>query len=131
MNILIKPKKNRYIIYAALIGLLGAVGMNISLLNTNADKVINQIEYKSSFAQLLAVFKVSISNKGGPQIYYQLVAAGIFIVFLIVFSYKFSIREIISAAVLSVIYGMCMWIGTVFSHEESWEYFLRNKYVIA
>ena len=130
MNISIKPKKNYYIIYAAIIALLGAVGANISLLNTNADKIIDKLEYKSSLTQLLAVLKVSLSDKEGQQIYYQLAAAGIFILFLIVFSYKFSIREIISAAVLAVIYGICMWIGSVFSHKESWEYFLRNKYVM-
>lgn len=130
MNILIKPKKNSYILYAAILALLGVTGANISLLNTNADKFIDKLEYKSSFAQMLAVFRVSISSNEGLQLYYQLAAAGIFLMFLMIFSYAFSMREIISAAVLSVIYGMCMWTGTVFSHKESWEYFLRNKYVM-
>lgn len=130
MNILIKPKKNSYILYAAILALLGVTGANISLLNTNADKFIDKLEYRSSFAQMLAVFRVSISSNEGLQLYYQLAAAGIFLMFLMIFSYTFSMREIISAAVLSVIYGMCMWTGTVFSHKESWEYFLRNKYVM-
>ena len=41
MDILIKPKKNRYIIYAIIIAIFSTVGMNISLMNTNADKLLN------------------------------------------------------------------------------------------
>ena len=130
MKIHIELKKKRYILYAAIIALLGVVGANISILHTNADKITKHIEYKSFLTQLIAVFRVSITNKEGNGIFYQLMAAGLFILFLIVFSYKYTVREVISAAILSILYGFCMWIGTVFSHRESWDYFLRNKYVM-
>lgn len=47
MDILIKPKKNRYIIYAIIIAIFSTVGMNISLMNTNADKLLKKFEYSS------------------------------------------------------------------------------------
>lgn len=46
MDILIKPKKNRYIIYAIIIAIFSTVGMNISLMNTNADKLLKKFEYR-------------------------------------------------------------------------------------
>ena len=48
MDILIKPKKNRYIIYAIIIAIFSTVGMNISLMNTNADKLLKKFEYSST-----------------------------------------------------------------------------------
>lgn len=93
MKIHIELKKKRYILYAAIIALLGVVGANISILHTNADKITKHIEYKSFLTQLIAVFRVSITNKEGNGIFYQLMAAGLFILFLIVFSYKYSKRS--------------------------------------
>lgn len=43
MDILIKPKKNRYIIYAIIIAIFSTVGMNISLMNTNVDKLLKSL----------------------------------------------------------------------------------------
>lgn len=129
MNIVIKPKKNRYIIYAFIIAIFSTVGINISLLDTNADKILKKFEYSSAWNNFMAVFRVSISRKNDRLLFYQMAAVGIFLLFLIIFSYRFSIREIISSAIVSVVFGMCMWIGTVFHHKESWDYFLRNKYV--
>lgn len=94
MKIHIELKKKRYILYAAIIALLGVVGANISILHTNADKITKHIEYKSFLTQLIAVFRVSITNKEGNGIFYQLMAAGLFILFLIVFSYKYTVREV-------------------------------------
>lgn len=65
MKIHIELKKKRYILYAAIIALLGVVGANISILHTNADKITKHIEYKSFLTQLIAVFRVSITNKEG------------------------------------------------------------------
>lgn len=65
MKIHIELKKKRYVLYAAIIALLGVVGANISILHTNADKITKQIEYKSFLTQLIAVFRVSITNKEG------------------------------------------------------------------
>ena len=129
MDILIKPKKNRYIIYAVLIAIFSTVGMNISLLNTNADKILKKFEYSSVWNNFMAVFRTSISGKNDMLLFYQMAAVGLSLMFLIIFSYRFSIREIISSAVVSVIFGLCMWFGAVFSNKESWNYFLRNKYV--
>lgn len=130
MNIRIKPEKSRYIIYAAIIALFSTVGMNISLMNTNADKILKRLEYNSNLTKLIAIFRASISGKGDMKLFYQMAVAVIFLMFLIVFSYQFTIREILSSTVFSIIFGVCMWIGTVFSHKESWNYFLRNKYVM-
>lgn len=129
MDILIKPKKNRYIIYAIIIAIFSTVGMNISLMNTNADKLLKRFEYSSTWNNFMAVFRTSISGKNDVRLFYQLVAVGIALMFLIIFSYRFCVREIVSSAVVSIIFGFCMWFGTVFSNKESWNYFLRNKYV--
>lgn len=129
MDILIKPKKNRYIIYAIIIAIFSTVGMNISLMNTNADKLLKRFEYSSTWNNFMAVFRTSISGKNDVRLFYQLVAVGITLMFLIIFSYHFCVREIVSSAVVSIIFGFCMWFGTVFSNKESWNYFLRNKYV--
>ena len=51
MKIHIELKKKRYILYAAIIALLGVVGANISILHTNADKITKHIEYKSFLTQ--------------------------------------------------------------------------------
>lgn len=77
----------------------------------------------------MAVFRTSISGKNDVRLFYQLVAVRITLMFLIIFSYRFCVREIVSSAVVSIIFGFCMWFGTVFSNKESWNYFLRNKYV--
>lgn len=69
MKIHIELKKKRYILYAAIIALLGVVGANISILHTNADKITKHIEYKSFLTQLIAVFRVSITNKEGNGIF--------------------------------------------------------------
>lgn len=45
MKIHIELKKKRYILYAAIIALLGVVGANISILHTNADKITKHIPY--------------------------------------------------------------------------------------
>ena len=129
MDILIKPKKNRYIIYAIIIAIFSTVGMNISLMNTNADKLLKKFEYSSTWNNFMAVFRTSISGKNDVRLFYQLVAVGITLMFLVIFSYRFCVREIVSSAVVSIIFGFCMWFGTVFSNKESWNYFLRNKYV--
>lgn len=129
MDILIKPKKNRYIIYAIIIAIFSTVGMNISLMNTNVDKLLKKFEYSSTWNNFMAVFRTSISGKNDVRLFYQLVAVGITLMFLIIFSYRFCVREIVSSAVVSIIFGFCMWFGTVFSNKESWNYFLRNKYV--
>lgn len=129
MDILIKPKKNRYIIYAIIIAIFSTVGMNISLMNTNADKLLKKFEYSSTWNNFMAVFRTSISGKNDVRLFYQLVAVGITLMFLIIFSYRFCVQEIVSSAVVSIIFGFCMWFGTVFSNKESWNYFLRNKYV--
>lgn len=129
MDILIKPKKNRYIIYAIMIAIFSTVGMNISLMNTNADKLLKKFEYSSVWNNFMAVFRISISGKNDMRLFYQLTAVGITLMFLIIFSYRFSIREIVSSAVVSILFGFCMWFGTMFSNKESWNYFLRNGYV--
>ena len=114
MDILIKPKKNRYIIYAIIIAIFSTVGMNISLMNTNADKLLKKFEYSSTWNNFMAVFRTSISGKNDVRLFYQLVAVGITLMFLIIFSYRFCVREIVSSAVVSIIFGFCMWFGTVF-----------------
>ena len=129
MNIFIKPKKNRYIIYAVIIAIFSTVGINISLLDTNADKLLKELEYSSVWNNFMAVFRTSISRESNRMLFYQMAVVGIFLLFLIIFSYRFSIREIISSVVVSIIFGLCMWFGVVFSNRESWDYFLRNKYV--
>lgn len=77
MDILIKPKKNRYIIYAIIIAIFSTVGMNISLMNTNADKLLKKFEYSSTWNNFMAVFRTSISGKNDVRLFYQLVAVGI------------------------------------------------------
>lgn len=89
MDILIKPKKNRYIIYAIIIAIFSTVGMNISLMNTNADKLLKKFEYSSTWNNFMAVFRTSISGKNDVRLFYQLVAVGITLMFLIIFSYRF------------------------------------------
>ena len=118
MDILIKPKKNRYIIYAIIIAIFSTVGMNISLMNTNADKLLKKFEYSSTWNNFMAVFRTSISGKNDVRLFYQLVAVGITLMFLIIFSYRFCVREIVSSAVVSIIFGFCMWFGTVFSNKN-------------
>ena len=92
MDILIKPKKNRYIIYAIIIAIFSTVGMNISLMNTNADKLLKKFEYSSTWNNFMAVFRTSISGKNDVRLFYQLVAVGITLMFLIIFSYRFCVR---------------------------------------
>ena len=87
MDILIKPKKNRYIIYAIIIAIFSTVGMNISLMNTNADKLLKKFEYSSTWNNFMAVFRTSISGKNDVRLFYQLVDVGITLNFLIIFSY--------------------------------------------
>ena len=82
MDILIKPKKNRYIIYAIIIAIFSTVGMNISLMNTNADKLLKKFEYSSTWNNFMAVFRTSISGKNDVRLFYQLVAVGITLMFL-------------------------------------------------
>ena len=106
MDILIKPKKNRYIIYAIIIAIFSTVGMNISLMNTNADKLLKKFEYSSTWNNFMAVFRTSISGKDDVRLFYQLVAVGITLMFLIIFSYRFCVREIVSSAVVSIIFGL-------------------------
>lgn len=102
MDILIKPKKNRYIIYAIIIAIFSTVGMNISLMNTNADKLLKKFEYSSTWNNFMAVFRTSISGKNDVRLFYQLVAVGITLMFLIIFSYRFCVQEIVSSAVVSI-----------------------------
>lgn len=129
MNILIKPRKNRYIIYAIIIALFSTIGMQISLLHTNIGKVLEKIEYDSVWNHMMSVLRISITRKSDVLLFYQIAAAVIFIIFLIVFSYKFSVREVVSAGILSILFGFTMWFRAVFSHKESWNYFVRNSYV--
>ena len=102
MNILIKPRKNRYIIYAIIIALFSTIGMQISLLHTNIGKVLEKIEYDSVWNHMMSVLRISI------LLFYQIAAAVIFIIFLMVFSYKFSVREVVSAGILSILFGFTM-----------------------
>ena len=106
MDILIKPKKNHYIIYAIIIAIFSTVGMNISLMNTNADKLLKKFEYSSTWNNFMAVFRTSISGKNDVRLFYQLVAVGITLMFLVIFSYRFCVREIVSSAVVSIIFGL-------------------------
>ena len=106
MDILIKPKKNRYIIYAIIIAIFSTVGMNISLMNTNADKLLKKFEYSSTWNNFMTVFRTSISGKNDVRLFYQLVAVVITLMFLIIFSYRFCVREIVSSAVVSIIFGL-------------------------
>lgn len=92
MNILIKPRKNRYIIYAIIIALFSTIGMQISLLHTNIGKVLEKIEYDSVWNHMMSVLRISITRKSDVLLFYQIAAAVIFIIFLMVFSYKFSKR---------------------------------------
>lgn len=127
MNILIKPRKNRYIIYAIIIALFSTIGMQISLLNINIEQIFKRLEYRSMLIYFIAILKKSISGKGETDLLYSIIGCGIFLLFLIIFSYKFSKREIVSATCLAILFGICRWIGVAFSHKESWGYFLRNK----
>lgn len=129
MNILIKPRKNRYIIYAIIIALFSTIGMQISLLHTNIGKVLEKIEYDSVWNHMMSVLRISITRKSDVLLFYQIAAAVIFIIFLMVFSYKFSVREVVSAGILSILFGFTMWFRAVFSHKESWNYFVRNSYI--
>ena len=130
MNILIKPRKNRYIIYAIIIALFSTIGMQISLLNINIEQIFKRLEYRSMLIYFIAILKKSISGKGETDLLYSIIGCGIFLLFLIIFSYKFSKREIVSATCLAILFGICRWIGVAFSHKESWGYFLRNKYIV-
>ena len=130
MNILIKPRKNRYIIYAIIIALFSTIGMQISLLNINTEQIFKRLEYRSMLIHFIAILKKSISGRGETDLLYSIIGCGIFLLFLIIFSYKFSKREIVSATCLAILFGICRWIGVVFSHKESWDYFLRNKYIV-
>lgn len=73
MNILIKPRKNRYIIYAIIIALFSTIGMQISLLHTNIGKVLEKIEYDSVWNHMMSV----LSNSSGSYFYY--ISYGFFI----------------------------------------------------
>ena len=85
MNILIKPRKNRYIIYAIIIALFSTIGMQISLLHTNIGKVLEKIEYDSVWNHMMSVLRISItrksivvlSNSSGSYFYY--ISYGFFI----------------------------------------------------
>lgn len=129
MNIRIKPEKKRYIIYAVILALFSSAGMQISLLRTNISKPLKLVKYPSTLDNFLVLLKRSISLKGNTPLFFQAIALIIFIMFLVIFSYKFSKKEIITCSVMGVLFGICMWIGTVFSHKESWDFFIRNKYV--
>ena len=107
MDILIKPKKNRYIIYAIIIAIFSTVGMNISLMNTNADKLLKKFEYSSTWNNFMAVFRTSISGKNDVRLFYQLVAVGITLMFLIIFSYRFCVREIVPPLFLLYLDFVC------------------------
>ena len=62
MNILIKPRKNRYIIYAIIIALFSTIGMQISLLHTNIGKVLEKIEYDSVWNHMQTVDKAGAGD---------------------------------------------------------------------
>lgn len=111
MNILIKPRKNRYIIYAIIIALFSTIGMQISLLNINIEQIFKRLEYRSMLIYFIAILKKSISGKGETDLLYSIIGCGIFLLFLIIFSYKFSKREIVSATCLAILFGICRWIG--------------------
>lgn len=57
MNILIKPRKNRYIIYAIIIALFSTIGMQISLLNINTEQIFKRLEYRSIDNSFYSNFK--------------------------------------------------------------------------
>lgn len=57
MNILIKPRKNRYIIYAIIIALFSTIGMQISLLNINTEQIFKRLEYRSMLIHFIAILK--------------------------------------------------------------------------
>lgn len=107
MNILIKPRKNRYIIYAIIIALFSTIGMQISLLNINTEQIFKRLEYRSMLIHFIAILKKSISGRGETDLLYSIIGCGIFLLFLIIFSYKFSKREIVSATCLAILFGIC------------------------
>ena len=57
MNILIKPRKNRYIIYAIIIALFSTIGMQISLLNINTEQILKRLEKRSMYILFIANIK--------------------------------------------------------------------------
>lgn len=59
MNILIKPRKNRYIIYAIIIALFSTIGMQISLLNINTEQIFKRLEYRLKSVYLIATRDLS------------------------------------------------------------------------
>lgn len=130
MNILIKPRRIRYIIYAIIIALFSTTGMQISLLNISKGRFQKKLESVSGIVRFIRTLKVSISGQNELAFLYSIIMIGIFILFLIVFTYQFSKREIIGASCLSILFGLCRWVGVVFSHKESWNYFFQNKFVI-
>ena len=60
MKIHIELKKKRYILYAAIIALLGVVGANISILHTNADKIV---DLPFPFGALISMVQVGFNCK--------------------------------------------------------------------
>lgn len=72
MNILIKPRKNRYIIYAIIIALFSTIGMQISLLNINIEQIFKRLEYRSMLIYFIAILKKSISGKGETDLLYSI-----------------------------------------------------------
>lgn len=63
MNILIKPRKNRYIIYAIIIALFSTIGMQISLLNINTEQIFKRLEYRSMLIHSIAILKRVFQGK--------------------------------------------------------------------
>lgn len=121
MNIRIKPIKKRYAIYAALIAVFSTLFCSLSLVEIKLDpkKCETGAEY---------FFRVLLKNMGrnSTRITYQLIAIVVFLLFLILFSYKFNKRQIISSAILGVLFGLSMWIGKVYAKGETWEYCFKD-----
>lgn len=55
---------------------------------------------------MMSVLRISITRKSDVLLFYQIAAAVIFIIFLMVFSYKFSVREVVSAGILSILFDL-------------------------
>lgn len=129
MNISIKPKKKKYILYAAVIALFASVCSSLALVPVNEYTILEQLRHKTRLNYFFALLRMSL-KEGNEQVICQIVGVSVFILFLVLFSYQFSKREIISSAVMGSLFGICMWIGAVYSKGESWNFAFVNKYMI-
>lgn len=131
MNIRIRPEKKRYFFYALLIALLAAAGSGLSLYQASFLQDKRDPEYSTAVSRLFHVFCKALVQENDFQLLGQIAAIAVFLMFLVVFSYRYTKKEVISSALLAALFGLCIWTGTVFSENESWNYFFQNKYADA